>query len=381
MTRAHKFRVVVSTNSRDRGSTSRALEAWTRLLPAEGIDPTVTVGGRGPLLSSLRRAGVPTRVRPLRGVPGIWPVPFALAVGRLAGTVMAARAKVLHVNEHDHHLVGAYAAKVARVPIFTHVRFRPTAEYARWLFRSDRKPDRLFFTSHTQMADSADAVRPTVPDNRWRVIPNGLDFSVFGSDLAQRQRLRSGWQLDDDAVALGMACAISPRKRVDHFIRLVARLRGLGVNAHGFIAGVPHLPSDAPLASALTQLAVSLGVHRHMRFLGYLEPAEPLFYAWDLCISTSRYETFGMTVLEAMGCGCPVVTYPGGSIAEVVADAASVVPDGNEDALLDECLRLIRDETARRALGACGRRRAMSTYDIRHILPRLAEEYRGFDPR
>ena len=371
------IRVVLATASRDRGSTSRTLEAWTRLLPAEQISPTVTIGGDGPLLTALQAAGVPVFVRQLRVVPKkAWPFPFFYAVGRLALTVKSAGASLVHVNEHDHHPVAAHAAALAGVPLITHIRFRPDAAYCRWLFRPGRVPARLFFTSRTQLGDSADAIRPVVPEDRWRVLPNGLDFSIVGTHPEHRARLRQRWGLSDDSVAVGIACAISVRKRVDHLIRLVARLRERGVDAYGFVAGQPHFPSDAVVLDDLRRLAAELGLGERITFLGYVEPSEPLYYAWDLCVSTSSYETFGMTVLEAMACRCPVVTYPGGSVQEIVGDGGIVVPDGDEEALFAESLKLATDPAARRSLGERGRAHASARYDIRQIVPMLAQEYR-----
>jgi len=371
------LRIVLSTNSRDRGSTSRTLEAWSRLLPASGVQPTVTVGGMGPLFSALQEANIPARIRPLRVRPyRTWPFPFAYAVLRLAATIKAARASVVHVNEHDHHVVAAHAAALTGVRIVTHLRFKPEPDYCRWLFRPGRTPDRLFFTSRSQMQDSADAVAPVVPRERWRLLPNGLDFAVFGGFQRQRESVRADWRLDSGTIAVGTACAISPRKRLDHFIRLIARLRATGVPAHGFIAGGPHFPEDQKIVVELRHLAASLAVTNHVTFLGYVEPIEPLFHAWDLCVSTSSYETFGMTVLEAMGCGCPVLAYPGGSVQEIVGEAAKVVADGDERALLDAAIAFSRDAELRREMGARGRRHAQCTYDIHRIVETLAAEYR-----
>jgi glycosyltransferase involved in cell wall biosynthesis len=372
------MRVVLSTNSRDRGSTSRTMEAWTRLLPAEDVEPTVTIGGDGPLLTALTSAGVPTRVHPLRILPNkYWPFPFVWGAAKLARTIRSAKASLIHVNEHDNHPIASAAARIAGVPVFTHLRFRPGPDYTRWLFRPSRVPARLFFTSHTQLADSAEALRPYVPEDRWRVLPNGLDFSVVGRDTSHRARLRAAWGLADDSIAIGIACAISIRKRVDHIVRLIARLRARGVDARGFIAGEPHFPSDLPVMDGLKKLAHDLGIGSAITFLGYVEPSEPLYYAWDLCVSTSSYETFGMTVLEAMACRCPVVTYPGGSVAEVVGDSAIVVRDGNEDELFDASLALSTDPGARRALAERGHAHASATYEIRRIVPELAREYRA----
>jgi glycosyltransferase involved in cell wall biosynthesis len=227
------------------------------------------------------------------------------------------------------------------------------------------------------MNDSAAAIEPFVPRDRWRILPNGLDFSSFGLQHSQRQVLREQWGLRDDAIALGIACAISARKRVDHFIRLVASLRESGVPAYGFIAGQPYFAEDHAVLDALHRLAAELRVDDYVRFLGYVEPSEPLYHAWDLCISTSAYETFGMTVLEAMACDCAVVTYPGGSVAEIVGDGAIVIPDEDFPALLAATLQLCRNREARARLAEKGRRHAETTYDMRRIVPLLAREYRA----
>lgn len=371
------MRVVLSTYDVNRGGPSRTLEAWARLLPLHGIEPVVTVGGRGALDRALREAGLPTAVRPLRVVPRLsWPVPFVFASSRLAATAVRAGAAVLHVNEHPSQPVAAMAARLARLPLVTHMRFRPTPEFSRWLFKPGRTPQRLLFTSETQMADSAAAIEPVISRDRWRVLPNGLDFSVFGADRSHRDRVRSLWGLRDEAIAVGIACTLSARKRVDHFIRLIARLRTEGIDAHGFIAGRSFLPVDRGVRAQLEQLVASLDLKDVVRFLGHVEPSEPLFHAWDISISTSEYETFGMSVLESMGCGCPVVAYPGGSVAEIVGSSAVIVPDGDEHALFEACLHLSQQPSARLGLGARGRAHARATYDIRHIVPRLADLYR-----
>src|SRR6185295_17888916 len=194
-----------------------------------------------------------------------------------------------------------------------------------WLFRSPYAPRRLFFTSHTQQRDWGAAIAPFVAADRWRILSNGLDFSRYGSHAGAGRQLRASWALPDDAIAIGTACAIMERKRVDHLIRLVARLREANIPAYGFVAGEPHFPEHRALYADLQALAVSLGMGEYIRFLGYVEPSEPLYHAWDLLVNTSIYETFGMTVLEAMECGCAVVSYPSGSVAEIVGAGARIV--------------------------------------------------------
>jgi glycosyltransferase involved in cell wall biosynthesis len=369
------LRVLLATNSRDRGSTSRTLEAWARLLPGHGVSPIVTLGGEGPLLDALTVAGIPAYQHPIRYFfDARRPVPFLTAIAKLALRIRRSGVELVHVNEHEHYPVVARAAYLARVPTAVHVRFRPTPEMCRWLFKPPYTPRRIFFTSQTQMDDAGDAVAEAVPRDRFRLVYNGLDFDRFGRDAQARSRLRAAWHVTDDTLVLGVASSISARKRLDHFIRLVVNLAKAGIAVRGFIAGQPYFDGDREELKSLHALVESLGATELVTFLGYVEPAEPLYYAWDLCVSTSEYETFGMTVLEAMACRCPVLTYPGGSVREVVASAGTVVADADEAALLAAALQFV-DPGRRRELGALARLRA-EEFDVKRSVATLTGEYR-----
>jgi phosphatidylinositol alpha-mannosyltransferase len=81
-----------------------------------------------------------------------------------------------------------------------------------------------------------------------------------------------------------------------------------------------------------------------------------------------------MTVLEAMACRCPVVAYPGGSVAEVISDGGVLVPDGDEAALRGAVSRLVADPAYRAEMAAIARARAQH-FDLRRAVERLVSEY------
>jgi glycosyltransferase involved in cell wall biosynthesis len=353
------------------------MEGWIRLLPAYGIQPTVAVGGDGPLLTALRAASVDVHVHPIRVFfYARQPVPFLREVARLVWRMRRSRIQLVHVNEHEHYPVVARAAYLARVPTVVHLRFRPEAAMCQWLFKAPYTPRRLFFTSQTQMDDSAEAVATVVPRDRWRLVYNGLNLGTFGNDRAARARLRGDWGLAPSTIAIGTASSISPRKRLGDFIRLIAELAGAGLDVRGYIAGQPYFSEDEEELRSLHALTATLGVERRVTFLGYVEPSEPLYHAWDVCVSTSSYETFGMTVLEAMACGCPVVAYPGGSVAEVLGDGGELVEDGNLPALV-EAVRHVATDPARRAQAATMARARAEHFDLRKSVDMLVAEYRS----
>jgi glycosyltransferase involved in cell wall biosynthesis len=367
--------VLLATNSRVRGSTSRTLESWVGLFPAHGVQPTVTIGGDGPLLSALQVSGVDVHVHPIRVFFNArHPLPFLREMARLVWCFRSKGIQLVHVNEHEHYPVVARAANIARVPIVVHLQFRPDEAMCRWLFRPPFTPRRLFFTSQTQMDDSALAVAPVVPPDCWRLVHNGLNLEVFGTDISARGRLRSDWGLSANMIAIGTASSISPRKRLDHFVRLVASLVAEGIDARGFIAGQPYFAEDEEELCVLKQLTASLGLEERIEFLGYVEPSEPLYHAWDICVSTSAYETFGMTMLEAMACGCPVVAYPGGSVSEVVGDGGAIVADADQSALL-EAVRALAVSASRRKEAAARAHARAARFDARESVRLLVAEY------
>jgi glycosyltransferase involved in cell wall biosynthesis len=205
------------------------------------------------------------------------------------------------------------------------------------------------------------------------LIHNGLSFAKAVHSRSARERVRGELGLDRNTLAIGTASALAPIKRIDHIIRAVVALAREGLNVRGFIAGQPFFEGEAELLR-LRQLVRDLDAEELISFLGWVEPVEPLLHAWDVCVSTSQYESFGMTVLEAMAAGCPVVAYAVGALPEVIDDAGELVKDGDIDGLLN-ALRRVADAQRRGVLADRGRSRAKS-FDIRESVAVLAREYR-----
>ena len=91
-------------------------------------------------------------------------------------------------------------------------------------------------------------------------------------------------------------------------------------------------------------------------FTGYVDDADlpGLFSLADIFTFVSLYEGFGLPVLEAMCCGCPVLTGNGSSLPEVAGDAAVLVDAESADAIFDGLKKLAADAELRQTLSAAG---------------------------
>ena len=93
------------------------------------------------------------------------------------------------------------------------------------------------------------------------------------------------------------------------------------------------------------QLARSLGLQKHVRFIGDVPNADlpALYSACALFVYPSLYEGFGLTPLEAMACGAPVACSNASSLPEVAGDAAVLFDPGDPAALAATCQLLLND--------------------------------------
>ncbi|MFC5803514.1 glycosyltransferase family 4 protein [Streptomyces formicae] len=124
---------------------------------------------------------------------------------------------------------------------------------------------------------------------------------------------------------------------------------------------------------ALLALIEQGGLHNHVYLMGAAHPLEPEWVKGSLAAVTSNLESFGMTIVEAMRCGLPVVSTdcPHGP-GEIIEDGIDgrLVPVGDEDAVADALLALINDDELRRRTGEAARRAAERFDPVR-----IAERY------
>lgn len=98
--------------------------------------------------------------------------------------------------------------------------------------------------------------------------------------------------------------------------------------------------------------------HRGLRatFTGKIDDPRPAYWAADLLVAPSRFDAFGMAILEAMACAVPVVTTHASGASSIVGDAGIVIADPTDVRGLARAIAQLRsDSFARARMGAIGR--------------------------
>lgn len=169
-------------------------------------------------------------------------------------------------------------------------------------------------------------------------------------------------------------------KGVEVLVRAFARVHAARPEARLRLVG------DGDARPGLEDLARDLGIADAVDFLGF-RAGDDLVAEYRAATvltlpSLSASESFGMTVVEAMACGRPVIGSRIGGIPEVIDDGGTglLVPPGDAAALAAACLRILGDGDLADRMGAAGREEALATHGWSDGLGRYLELFRRIAP-
>lgn len=221
-------------------------------------------------------------------------------------------------------------------------------EYKAAFKRAARAADRIIVQSMAARRDALEAA-PEL-EGKLVTVPNGVNVEKFRPDISDSQVASALAALGIERPYILFTGAIQPRKNVDGLLKAFLNLA----------AEMPHnLVLAGPLGWRGDEIRDALHAGTaagRVRRLGFVPaPLLPALYRGaDLYVFPSRGEGFGLTVLEAMACGVPVVASSVSATAEVAGDAALLVHPDDAEGLAAAIRRGIEDKSLRRDLIARG---------------------------
>jgi glycosyltransferase involved in cell wall biosynthesis len=194
-------------------------------------------------------------------------------------------------------------------------------------------------------------------------IPNARNPARFdGIDREEAsERLRAELDVAADAFLVGFVGHLVPQKQPELAVELLDELRRGGTNAHLVMAG------DGPLRSSVEQRVAERGLQKCVTVLGHRDDVERIYGGVDLIVITSESEGVPGVVIEAQMAGCPVVSFPVGSVADVIDDAETgiVVERPDVSSIAHAVAALLADEQARHGMSKLARERSVK-YSTAH---------------
>ncbi len=217
-----------------------------------------------------------------------------------------------------------------------------------------------------------------VPDNRIRVIPNGVDLpALFQVD--KNGQWRAGFNIPSNAVVILTAGRLAPDKGQHVVLESVKALLSEGLNIYLLITGTEDAghsssqtaeltESESAVSGAYTRILQKMiqaeSLQKRIILTGFVDDIHTVLNESDIVVSASRQESFGLSVLEAMAFARPVVVSDIGGHKRLVTDGVNgfrIDPD-DITGFTTALRRLIKNADLRGAMGHAGRRIA-ENYD------------------
>lgn len=290
------------------------------------------------LLEEMARRGVECRAVPIAGKANLRAPRVILGEARRFG------ADVIHTHLSTASLWGGVAAKLAKIPVISHVQ----ALNSRTCFRFS---DRLVAVSE---GVKEHLVAQRVPAGRIDVVHNAVDLAAF-EGLDDPWAVRREFGLRPEDLLVGVVAHLTPRKGHRYLVEAAALLLPRWPNVWLVFVG------EGPLRGELEGQAAGLGISHRLIMAGYRQDALRLVNAMDVVVLPSvDKEGLPLCLVEAAILAKPTVATDIPGAREVIAEGATgmLVPPRDPRALAIAIDTLLGDPQLRRRMGEAGQARA-----------------------
>lgn len=303
------------------------------------------------------------------------PVNALRMVPRVARVLTDVGADVVHARSRVPAWIGWYAARRAGVPFVTTVHgFYSVNFYSRIMVRGER-----VIAVSRAVAEYAQRDLGADPAT-LRVIFRGTEPERF--DLRWKAARVTDYRRELGIPEKGPVVAIIGRitrlKGHPVYLRAMAGVLARQGNAVPLIVGaVP--PKKKAYEAELRALTARLGLTGTACFVGVRRDLPELLQACDVVVNCStRPESFGRTLIEAMAAGVPVVATAHGGALDIVEDGVCghLVPPDRPEPLAEALCGLLADPKRARAMGAAGRKRVRKHFTLDRMVDETVAVYR-----
>jgi L-malate glycosyltransferase len=205
-------------------------------------------------------------------------------------------------------------------------------------------------------------------DNPITVIPNFVNTEKFAPSTSVNRCLFA----EPDEKILMHISNFRPVKRIRDIISVFEQV---SKRVKSRLVLIGSGPEKEPAA----KLVEELGLQSRVRFMDRQVEVSRIIPLADVYLLLSEHESFGLTALEAMSCGVPVIGTSGSGMDEFLGDGAAglLFTVGDIASTVEGCIGILSDPERSRRMGMEGRKRAIEEYREEIITERYVEMYRS----
>lgn len=370
------MRILQLSSARAFGGGERHLADLASALQERGHEVYAALTPRSPLVAELRT--LPTEniiTLPLRNALDL------KSALRLARFIRERRIEIVHAHMGRDYTLAALAVRRAssaahlpapRFIITRHVLF-PLGRIHRLTLSGAAC---VIAVSHP--VARALAAQGIFHASKLRVVANAVDVKRFDSALRDFRRDDYRRVLQTRAPFLvGTLGEISRLKGQSEFVcaaAIIARRSAVPVD---FIIVGEDASKTGKSRAALEALIAAHGLQERIRLLGRRADVAQILASLDVFVSSSRSESFGLAIIEAMACGAAVVATATEGAREIIEDGFNgrLVPIGDAETLATTILRLLEDAAHRASLTTHAREQVLTRWNLERMVDETERIY------
>lgn len=226
--------------------------------------------------------------------------------------------------------------------------------------------DKFIYKKYTRIT----AITPQVKDvlvNKLKIPPKKIDVIYNGIDIRKYKMAQAYCKTDFfDSNSIILIQVSRFQKQKDQ--KTVIRALGLLPEQYKLL-----LVGEGQLREECEKLAFDLNIKERVKFLGVRMDIPELFKTSDIVVQSSHWEGFGLTAVEGMAAGKPVITSNVPGLANIVKDAGLLFEKGDEKELASKLLKLENIEYRKTISDRCQRK--ADEFDIHKMVSEMIEVY------
>ena len=236
-----------------------------------------------------------------------------------------------------------------------------------------RRVNKLFAISNV-IKNNLIETCPVNPD-RILILPDGVDLIKFDPQKADREKIRSEFNLRTDEIVLGMLARFTPGKGHEEFLQAACELNKDYKNLKYLIVGESSRGEER-YTESVKDLAKEYGI-KNIVFAGFRSDTADVLSAMDIFVFPSHSEAFGIALIEAMAMKKPSVCSNSDGVLDIAVDNVTslLFQKRNHNDLKEKLVRLINSVELRIKLGESARRRVIDYFNIEKLTQQTIDLY------